>query len=648
MNLGVCYYPEHWPHTRWATDAAHMRSLGISVVRIGEFAWSQLEPAPGDFRIQWLIDAVNTLHAEGLKVVVGTPTACPPKWLVDAHPDILPVGDDGQTRGFGSRRHYDFSSKLYLQACCDIVERVAGALGTHPAVIGWQTDNEYGCHDTIASYSANAVSAFRGWCEAQYDSIDALNTAWGNDFWSLNYASFQAIEAPRGAVTDTSPAHRLAWWRFSSDQVVAFNRQQVEILRKLSPGRDLMHNFMGNFTAFDHHAVARDLDVSGWDNYPLGFLDRDAATDADRLRWLRTGHPDDSAFHHDLYRGLGHAQAGRWWLLEQQPGPVNWAAHNAVPLPGMLRLWGLEAAAHGAELCCVFRYRQQPRAQEQFHAGVLLPDGSESPVADELRAINADLETLGELSQTERGSVALVFDYVGHAALDAAPQGGNASPLEAVKDWYRALRAAGQTIDILPPDACFSGYALVILCNSTILDEDIVERLDASGAMVIATARTGSFDRDCAIPETLAPGALQRVLPLKVIQVESLPDAVLEPVNCDGGLNAWRWRERVDSVLTPAACFTDGWGFHYHQGNWHYVNARLDAESTQRFVLARLREIGLHITDCPGGLRLRRRGELVFAVNYGPDSVELPHGGPFLVGQRRMEVADVSIWRCTG
>ncbi|MEM6987519.1 MAG: beta-galactosidase, partial [Pseudomonadota bacterium] len=481
MKLGVCYYPEHWPTERWAADAAHMAELGIRVVRIGEFAWSQLEPEAGDYRFDWLEQALDTLHAAGLSVVLGTPTACPPKWLVDLHPEILPVDSNGRRKGFGSRRHYDFSSLVYRDHCRRIVTRLADAFGEHPALVAWQIDNEYGCHDTIESFSDAAVLAFRAWCRSAYNNIDELNRAWGNDFWSLNFPDFDSIEAPAGTVTDTNPAHRLAWWRFSSAQVVSFNREQVDLLRSRSPGRDLMHNYMGNFTAFDHHAVARDLDVAGWDNYPLGFLDRDAANEADRLRWMRTGHPDDSAFHHDLYRGLGHAANGRLWLVEQQPGPVNWAPHNAVPLPGMVRLWGLEAAAHGAELCSLFRYRQQPRAQEQFHAGILLSDGSESPVVEELRALRDDLARLGELDATERAPAALVFDYHGHAALDCAPQGANADALGAVKCWYRALRANGVSVDILPTDADFTGYRLVLLANSAIVDADLVARLDASG-----------------------------------------------------------------------------------------------------------------------------------------------------------------------
>ena len=108
--LGVCYYPEHWPESMWANDAKEMRELGLNYVRIGEFAWSRLEASDGVLTFEWLDRAIATLANAGLKVILGTPTATPPKWLIDKFPSILPVGEYGTTRGFGSRRHYDFSS----------------------------------------------------------------------------------------------------------------------------------------------------------------------------------------------------------------------------------------------------------------------------------------------------------------------------------------------------------------------------------------------------------------------------------------------------------------------------------------------------------------------------------------------------------
>jgi len=97
---------------------------------------------------------------------------------------------------------------------------------------------------------------------------------------------------------------------------------------------------------------------------------------------LRTGDPDLIAFQHDLYRTGGR---GRWWILEQQPGTVNWAPYNPSPYPGMVRSWTHEAFAHGAEVVSYFRWRQAPFAQEQMHSGLQLPNGEPDRAIDEVR-----------------------------------------------------------------------------------------------------------------------------------------------------------------------------------------------------------------------------------------------------------------------
>ena len=260
--IGVCYYPEHWPETVWKDDARKMAALGVRYVRIGEFAWSRLEPARGQHDFDWLERAIETLHVAGLKVILGTPTATPPKWLVDEMPDMLPVDRFGQVRGFGSRRHCCFSHEGYKRECAGIVTAMAERFGTHDAVVGWQVDNEYACHDTARSWSQPALSGFRRWLAEKYGSIERLNFAWGNVFWSMDYPDFGSVELPGITPSEHNPAHRMEFYRFSSDQIAEFNKLQVEILRRLSPGRDIIHNFMGRTLTFDHFKVGADLDVS--------------------------------------------------------------------------------------------------------------------------------------------------------------------------------------------------------------------------------------------------------------------------------------------------------------------------------------------------------------------------------------------------
>ncbi|MEP6148743.1 MAG: beta-galactosidase, partial [Nisaea sp.] len=228
-SLGCCYYPEHWPEALWAEDAARMAEAGLSWVRIGEFSWSRLEPRPGELDWDWLDRVIDILGQAGLKIILGTPTATPPRWILDKWPDMLALDPQGRPRTFGSRRHYCFSHPGYRAESARITRLMAERYGSNPHIQAWQTDNEYGCHDTTLSYSAAACRAFRDWLAEKYGTITTLNVAWGNVFWSMDYGRFDQIDLPNLTVTEPNPSHLLDFRRFSSDQVVAFNRLQVEI-----------------------------------------------------------------------------------------------------------------------------------------------------------------------------------------------------------------------------------------------------------------------------------------------------------------------------------------------------------------------------------------------------------------------------------
>ncbi|PZA07864.1 MULTISPECIES: beta-galactosidase [unclassified Meiothermus] len=642
--LGVCYYPEHWPRERWAEDARRMRELGLSYVRIGEFSWSRLEPREGRLEFEWLDEAIETLGREGLKVVLGTPTATPPKWLVDKHPDILAYDLQGRVRKFGSRRHYSFSSRSYLEHSRRIVTAMAQRYGTHPAVAGWQTDNEYGCHDTTRSYGPEDLRAFREWLRARYGSIEALNAAWGNVFWSMEYQGFEEVELPNLTVTEANPSHWLDFYRFCSDQVAAYNRMQVEILRQYSPGRFIAHNFMGYTPDFDHFKLAEDLDVAGWDNYPLGFTDVEVlpVSQEDKLRYARTGHPDMAAFHHDLYRGV----KGRWWVMEQQPGPVNWAAHNPSPAPGMVRLWTWEAFAHGAEVVSYFRWRQFPQAQEQFHAGLNRPDFQPDVGYFEAQQVARELGTL-ELPPTRQAPVALVFDYEADWVCRIQPQGQEFSYRDLTWSFYQALRSLGLDVDFVRPGGNLEGYRLVVVPSLPILREEALRALRSAQAPVVLGPRTGSKSESLSIPPELPPGPLQALLPLKVVRVESLRPGVDFEVEWEGGrYRSSIWREWVESDLTPAASFGDHRGALWRQNHLHYLAFWPTVTFLRAYLGDLARAQGLPTLSLPESLRLRRRGHLTFAFNYSPHEQQAPSPpqAHFVLGGRAIPPYGVSVW----
>ena len=612
MDLGVCYYPEHWPQERWAVDARMMREAGLSQVRIGEFAWSRIEPEAGRFEWNWLDEAIDTLDCAGLKIILGTPTATPPKWLVDQMPDMVALDRYSRPRGFGSRRHYCFSHMGYRKEAARITRALAERYGEHPAVVAWQTDNEYGCHDTVQSFSLAARDAFRVWLAQRYERVEALNAAWGNVFWSMEYRRFEEIELPNLTVTEANPAHWLAFRRFSSDQVIAFNRAQVDILRELSPGRTITHNAMGFYTGYDHFDLGADIDVLGWDSYPLGFLEMFRFSDEDKVRYARCGHPDIAAFHHDLYRGC--AKDGRWSVIEQQPGPVNWARHNPAPAPGMVRLWTLEAAAHGAELVSYFRWRQFTHAQEQMHAGLLRPDGEPASALAEARQAADDLAAIGEVGKPVK-HVAIVFDYQAEWMTQIQPQGEGLSALWAVFDCYSAVRRLGLNVDFVSSAGRLDGYALVVVPCLPVVSDALVSALATCDAQVIIGPRTGSRDADFAIPPQLAPGALTKLCGLTVAKSESLRPGVEH--TGDGWVIA-RWLDHMANGHAAEVEFVanDGTAASFQHGKVRTLATWPQGVLLELIVERAADEAGLPIARQGLGNRRRTTSAYVFDIDF--------------------------------
>ena len=629
-TLGTCYYPEHWPEDIWAEDARRMAEAGLTWVRIGEFAWSRIEPAPGQLDFDWLDRAIDTLGAAGLKVILGTPTATPPRWMIERHPDMLAHDRQGRPRRFGSRRHYCFSHLGYRAECRRIATLLGQRYGAHPHVHAWQIDNEYGCHDTAISYSPAARDAFRDWLAARYQSPDALNRAWGNVFWSMEIESFDQIDLPHLTVTEPNPSHALDFRRFSSDQVVAFNRVQVEALRPLTDN-PLLHNYMGSglsHTDFDHFALGQDLDIATWDSYPLGFLlDRvPDVDDAHKQAFAHQGDPDFQAFHHDLYRTVGH---GRWWVIEQQPGPVNWAPWNPSPLPGMVRLWTWEAFAHGAEAVCYFRWRQAPFAQEQQHAGLLRPDSADAPALTEARQVADEIAALGEIG-TPKASVALVFDYESVWQFETQPQGADCNAYALTLAAYRALRRAGVSIDVVSPEADLSGYALVLGPGLVFMDNTRKARFANLPGVVVLGPRTASRTDSGAIPVPLPP-ALPG-LDTTVARLESLMPGLTRDLA--GGGAVIRWLEELDGTAETVFETTDGQKVLVRADRLHYLGAWLDEPGWDRLVAHALDAAGLSSTPLPQGLRIRETDRYRFVFNYNAEPVtweghEIPAAGVY-------------------
>jgi beta-galactosidase len=356
-----------------------------------------------------------------------------------------------------------------------------------------------------------------------------------------------------------------------------------------------------------------------------------------------------AAFHHDLYRGVGR---GRWWVMEQQPGPVNWAPWNPVPKPGMVRLWTWEALAHGADVVSYFRWRQAPFAQEQMHAGLQAPDRTPSPGGREAARVARELGGIGgaPLPPTAQAPVALVFDYEAAWITRIQRQGADFGYRELAYRWYGAVRRWGLDVDVVPAGAPLDGYAAVLVPTLPHVTDAALAAFRAYRGVLLLGPRSGSKTRTFGIPDGLPPGPLRELLPIRVFQVSSLRPGLEVPVRGAGSVDgaAVRWREHVESGLEPLAAFADGGGVLYGQGDRFYLACWPDA----RLLRAVTRELlggraGLPLVDLPEAVRLRHRGDLAFAFNYGdaPWAAPVPAGAPLLIGTQEVAPQDMACWR---
>jgi beta-galactosidase len=531
--LGVDYYPEHWPEERWAVDARLMREAGLSVVRLAEFSWAKMEPSKGQYNWLWLDKAIETLVNEGLQIVLGTPTPAPPAWLIQSNPDILPVDAQGYTRNFGSRRHYCFNNPAYHDATRSIVTAMGERFGNNPAVIGWQLDNEFGCHDTVRCYCKNCIMAFRVWLRNKYGSLEMLNTAWGNIFWSQSYNDWAQIMPPNLTVTEANPSHVLDWYRFSSDSVAVYQQIQIDILRRICPDKFITTNFMGPFPDLNHYMMAAPLDFITWDNYPTGYAEHIGPTaympnQSQPDVAYDVGDPYLTGFCHDLMRGL--KDGASFWVMEQQAGHINWGKFNPAVRPGTIRLWTWHNMAAGADVVVYFRWRACRFAQEQYHSGLLHHDGTPDMGYREMLGLKNEQTLMRSIQGTRVvAEAAILADYEDLWALDFQPHNHLITFWRHLFAYHCALIRAGVPTDIISTDADLSQYKLVIAPTLLLADDALATRLASyvqSGGMLLLGIRSGFKTLTNIVTDKPLPGPFRNLVGTTVEAWHSLPPGV--------------------------------------------------------------------------------------------------------------------------
>jgi len=636
VEFGVDYYPEHWDRSRWETDASLMREMGVDVVRMGEFSWFKLEPDPGNYDFSWLDEAIALLGRHGIKTVVGTPTAAPPRWLVDLDPSILPVDTQGITRGFGGRHHVCHSNRTYRDRSMDIVVAMAEHYRGNPDVVGWQVDNELGnSHENLCTCDS-CRSGFHAWLERRYGGIESLNAAWGTGFWSQNYTAFSQIPAPRITPNSHNPSLLLDWRRFCSDLIAGFGRMQVEAIRGRCPGKFVTHNMMGFAEKVDYYDLGASLDFASHDQYPMGY-------------WMSEEEksPSSLAATLDFIRGV---KRRNFWVMEEQAGPAGWETLGRTPGPGQLGLWTAQAVAHGADAVVFFRWRTCTFGTEEFWHGILPHSGVPGRRYAELSRMIARLRpVMREVKGVCReGDVGIVYDYDQCWALRIQPHHPKLSYVSAILRYYAAFFRRNIPVDFLGPDAELKGYKVVVAPLMFVLGGDTEEKLRryvAEGGALVLTMRTGvKTETDTCRTDGSLPCGLTDVAGVEVLDYDCLRDSdvpvawVASPSGEDCG--TW-WSDVLSPRDGAEVLATYGDGFYrgapavtvhrYGKGIAYYVGTQPSASLLQKIVDRVSAAAGAGgLAEAEDGVEVACRAgagaDYLFVMNHadGPRRVEVP------------------------
>ncbi len=486
IRIGIDYYPEHWDRSLWEEDAARMEALGTHVVRIGEFAWSRMEPRDGEFDFAWLDDAIEVLSRHNMKIILGTPTNCAPVWLYHDHPDTVRWGRDGRPTTIGLRGHRCMTSFTFRNYAGRIVSEMAKRYAGKPEIFAWQLDNELDSnHCTCPSCRA----AFHLWLKEKYGTLEALNKAWGSEVWSGEISAWDQIQPLLGDGNKPdwyNPAWMLDYERFCAQSTADFVRFQCDIIRSFDSQAVITTNACFPQHMPDFHKEFAPLDVASYDNYPPILLPEDPEE------------PYSNAFALDFVRGF---KQKNFWIMEQLGGPMGcWAPISPAMEPGMLEGYALQAVAHGADLLSFFRWRTSCTGAEMFCHGLLDHSNVPNRRLKELEQLCRRLERLPGLGNTTvHSQVAMLYSADQEFTLKNQEQSKGFAYWTQLRLFHDACMNLGVNLDVIEEHASLDSYKVVLVPSHFITDSEVVTQLEdfaRKGGAVVVTCRSGVKDKN--------------------------------------------------------------------------------------------------------------------------------------------------------
>lgn len=615
MWLGVDYYPEQWDPSLMEADMDAILEMGGNVIRIAEFSWHLMEREEGRYDFSFFDRVISLAKEKGLKIIMGTPTAAIPAWLAKKHPVILSQLENGRRRSFGGRHVYCFNSPVMYEYSEKIIRALVGHYTGERQIVAWQIDNEVGHEGSDLCWCPRCHRAFQRFLKEKFDGdIHRLNDTYGAAFWSQEYNGFDEIPMPAETVAAHNRALRLDWERFRSRSIVRFMEFQAGLVREMDPEALVLHDFPGG--GLDKHVsyadVAKSLDVAAYNNYPVWGGQKEPIP------------PHEIAFGLDYIRGL---KRRNFWITEAIMGAQGHDTTGFLPRPGQAKMWSYQGMAHGCESMMYFRYRGAVKGAEQFCRGIIDADNVKGRKFYEVQSFFRDISQYGEAMEAPiRSDVAIVYDYDSLASFRIQRQSVLLDCQNEMKKLYKAFYDVNVPVDVIPADADFSGYRVVLLPQLIIVKSEFHKRAEAfvrKGGVLVLTCRSAVKDADNNIPfGRPAPVGFTGLAGVTVAEAESLQDLDAFPLTGQGAFSGSRgsggiFRDML-TVQDAETLYRYGDAFYGEyaaitrkkqgSGTVYYLGCGMDEAVTAKVMAAIMADGQIETTPSPGGVEIVTRG----------------------------------------
>ena len=500
-EIGVYYYPEHWPESQWERDLKTIADLGFEFVHYAEFSWAKLQPSENAYNFKWLDKAIELAHKYDLKVIMCTPSPCVPAWLSTKHPEVLAVQEDGRRIYHnGSRLTASLANSIYQESVRNIVEQLGRRYGKDKRIWGWQIGNEPHLQ-TVYDYSPSAEANYITWLKEKYGTLENLNKAWGAEFWSYTVTDWNQIKAPNTSMPGPNPHALLDFQTYTSHEIAKDISDQAKQLRTIVDGQQWIttnyayFKFLSNVDPF---LTKQDLDFASHTMYlTSNWLNSSQDSLAHRL-----GSGMELAFSQELAESTN----GMTGIMKFKPGQINWGKFNAMPLPGAVRMWLWHAFALGDEFICNYRFKQPLFGGEQTHHGVMMTDGVTLNRGGEefVQAMNEIRSIVPELTDQEAEYIkatktGFLFSYRNLLDMDNHKHHEDWDSWQHIYTYYQGLKRLGVSVDFLQEDHNFdpSTHPFLVVPAYQLMSKELIQKLENyanAGGHVIISTRTGIKD----------------------------------------------------------------------------------------------------------------------------------------------------------